>query len=94
MKRRVKNLMGARTVSPFVDLEAEPYADLSAFELVEISVDVLGRMALRRRNKLWAHEVHQLEDELFEVLAALNNLKGEENPSDEPGGIVREDGAS
>lgn len=43
--------------------------------LLMIAVDCLGQIALRQRNKVWAHEARQLEDTLFEVLERLNDLK-------------------
>ncbi len=54
------------------------------------AINVLGRMALRKRSKLWAHDVRQLEDELFEVLEALSNVRTSENSQSGLG--IRTDG--
>ncbi len=49
--------------------------------LLWLAVDILGRMALRKRRRMWKHEILQLEDELFGVLERLSDLKPE-NPSE------------
>ncbi len=65
----VKTVLEGRQMSPPTELEA----------LLHVAIDILGRMALRRRDKLWAHDVRQLEDDLFEVLEKLNNVYTSEN---------------
>ncbi len=51
--------------------------------LLYVAIDILGRMALRKRDKLWSHDVRQLEDELFEVLEKLSNVCTSENSDSE-----------
>ncbi len=53
--------------------------------LLEDAIRILGRMALRKRNKLWKHQVRQLEDELFAVLEKLNDVCTSEDSSDDVG---------
>lgn len=43
--------------------------------LTQEAVDLLGALALRKRTKLGRRESYALEDGLFAVLEALNNLK-------------------
>jgi len=49
------------------------------------AVDLLGRMALSRRSRMHPRDARTLEDELFAVLEALNDLK-EKAPSGVPDG--------
>ncbi len=62
-----------------------PPTELEA--LLYVAIDILGRMALRKRNKIWAHDARQLEDELFEVLEKLSNVCTSENSGDDAGVI-------
>ncbi len=57
-------------------LEADP-TELES--LLYVAIDILGRMALRKRRKLWQHEIRQLEDELFEVLERLSDVSVSEH---------------
>lgn len=63
-------------------------------DCLAVAIDCLGKMALRKRNRLWAHDVRQLEDDLFEVLERLNNLKDGEHMAQPDVKSVRRDGSS
>ncbi len=67
----LKTVLKGRDLTPPTELES----------LLYVAIDILGRMALRKREKLWLHDVRQLEDELFEVLEKLSNVCTSENSS-------------
>ncbi len=58
--------------------------------LLADAIGILGRMALRKRQRLWKYQVRQLEDELFHVLEKLSDVCTSENSSDDEG--VSDDG--
>ncbi len=57
------------------DLAGVPLQSLNVESLLGLAIEILGTIALRRRKRIWNWQARQLEDDLFEVLAELNNRK-------------------